>query len=394
MTPSFLHRIVPTEALRKLESEETPRVTTMELFFDLVYVFSIIQLSHYLLAHQTAIGALEAFTLFAAVWWSWNYTAWATNWVNPDHLSGRILMIALMACALAMAIAMPSAFTAKAGLFVGAYVVMALLRATYMALVFRGTRMGRNYAQLGLWSALSSVFWIAGVIFPECRLILWVIAVLVDYAAPYVGFWVPRLGATPMGTWPLRGLHLLERNQQVFIIALGESILLLGGLLSEQIRTPATVVAAVLGFLMIVSLWWLYFVYAAETGERSFSSASDHTRLARSGLAYAHGIMVCGAITMAVAIEEIVAHPIAAMHLPAIVIATTGPTLFLIGGMLFFRVMAQKIPRAYGVATVLLIALGYLASVLHLPGLIMGGGILLILLMLATFMQLKCEQDD
>lgn len=64
-------------------------------------------------------------------------------------------------------------------------------------------------------------------IFPECRLILWVIAVLVDYAAPYVGFWLPRLGATPMATWPLRGLHLLERNQQVLIIALGESILLM-----------------------------------------------------------------------------------------------------------------------------------------------------------------------
>ncbi len=393
MTPSFLHRIVPTEALRTLEGEETPRVTNMELFFDLVYVFSIIQLSHYLLAHQTAIGALEAFTLFAAVWWSWNYTAWATNWVNPDHLSGRILMIALMACALAMAIAMPSAFTAKAGLFVGAYVVMALLRASYMALVFRGSRMGRNYAQLGAWSALSSVFWIAGVVFPECRLILWVIAVLVDYAAPYLGFWLPKLGATPMGTWPLRGLHLLERNQQVFIIALGESILLLGGLLSELALTPAPVVAAVIGFLMIVSLWWLYFVHATETGERRFSSASDHTRLARAGLAYAHGIMVCGAITMAVAIEEIVAHPTAAMHLPAIVIAIAGPTLFLVGGMLFFRVMAQTIPWAYSIAAALLITLGYLASVLHMPGLIIGGAILLILLVLATFMQLRCEKD-
>ncbi|AZT83816.1 low temperature requirement protein A [Marinobacter sp. NP-4(2019)] len=393
MTPSFLHWIVPTGALRKLEGEEAPHVTNMELFFDLVYVFSIIQLSHYLLAHQTAIGALEAFTLFAAVWWSWNYTAWATNWVNPDHLSGRILMIALMACALAMAIAMPSAFTAKAGLFVGAYVVMALLRAFYMALVFRGSRMGRNYAQLGLWSALSSVFWIAGAAFAECRLILWVIAVLVDYAAPYFGFWLPRLGATPMATWPLRGLHLLERNQQVFIIALGESILLLGGLLSHQTLTPATVLAAVLGFLMIVSLWWLYFVHATETGERRFSSASDHTRLARAGLAYAHGIMVCGAITMAVAIEEIVAHPTAAVHLPAVIIAIAGPTLYLVGGMVFFRVMAQRVPWVYGVATALLMVIGYLAIALHLSGLVLGGGILLILLMLATVMQLECEKE-
>lgn len=74
MTPSFLHWIVPTGALRKLEGEEAPHVTNMELFFDLVYVFSIIQLSHYLLAHQTGIGALEAFTLFAAVWPSPRYS--------------------------------------------------------------------------------------------------------------------------------------------------------------------------------------------------------------------------------------------------------------------------------------------------------------------------------
>lgn len=393
MTDTFLHRIVPTTALRQLEGGETPNVTNMELFFDLVYVFAIIQLSHYLLSHQTITGAMESVTLFAAVWWAWNYTAWATNWVNPDHESGRALMILLIACALTMAVAMPSAYTDKASLFVGAYVTMALVRAIYMALVFRGSRMGRNYAQLGCWSTFSSILWIAGAIVPEHRLTLWVVAVLVDYSAPYFGFWLPRLGATPMDTWPLRGLHLLERNQQVFIIALGESILLLGGLLTERELTPDVITASAIGFLMIVSLWWLYFVHATETGESRFSSASGHTRLARSGLAYAHGIMVCGAITMAVGIEEIVAHPSTAIHLPAIVIATAGPILFLAGGMLFFQVMAQSIPWIYGIAAVLLVALGFLASMLHLNGLTIGAGILLVLLMVATFMQLTCKRD-
>ena len=128
----------------------------MELFFDLVYVFTIIQLSHYLLEHANWLGALEYLTLFAAVWWAWNYTAWAANWVNPDHPSGRGLMIVLMGCALLMAVAAPQAFSERAELFAIAYVSMALIRAGYMGFVFRGQVMGRNYFQLGAWSAISS----------------------------------------------------------------------------------------------------------------------------------------------------------------------------------------------------------------------------------------------
>lgn len=149
MTASLFHRLVPVTALRNTGPTETPRVTTMELFFDLVYVFTIIQLSHFLLAHSTWMGALEALTIFAAVWWAWNYTAWAANWVNPDHPSGRGLMIVVMGCALVMAIATPEAFGERAGLFAGAYVVMALIRAGYMAFLFRGQVMGRNIPSWG-----------------------------------------------------------------------------------------------------------------------------------------------------------------------------------------------------------------------------------------------------
>ena len=259
------------------------RVTNVELFFDLVYVYSIIQISHFLLEHQTWIGAVEAATIFAAVWWAWNYTAWSTNWVNPDHTAGRFLMIALMACAILMAVAIPCAFGNRAALFVGAYVVMALLRAGYMALLFRDQRMGRNYAQLCVWSAFSGLFWIAGALVPEHRLTLWIIAVLIDYGAPYLGFWLPGSGATPMESWPLAALHMLESNQQIFIISLGESILLLGATLVHGTLVGATLMAAALGFGVIVTLWWLYFVHTTNTGEHAFEQDGDHTKLARRG---------------------------------------------------------------------------------------------------------------
>jgi low temperature requirement protein LtrA len=163
-------------------------------------------------------------------------------------------MIALMTCAILMAVAIPYAFEKRAALFVGAYVVMALIRAGYMALLFRGERMGQNYAQLCAWSAFSGLFWIAGVLVPEHRLTLWIIAVLIDYGAPYLGFWVPGSGATPMESWPLAGLHLLERNQQIFIISLGESILLLGATLVYGTVVGSTLMAAALGFGIIVTL--------------------------------------------------------------------------------------------------------------------------------------------
>ncbi|BCH29332.1 membrane protein [Mesorhizobium sp. L-8-10] len=385
MSRTLLDRIVPTSALRSLGERDMPRVTNMELFFDLVYVFTIIQLSHFLLDHQSWMGALQAATLFAAVWWAWNYTAWATNWVDPNHPSGRLLIVVLMACALLMAIAMPYAYSSRAELFVGAYVAMAIIRAAYMALVFRGQRMGRNYAQLGAWSAISGCFWIAGALLPELRVWLWIVAVLLDYAAPYVGFWLPGISSTPMESWPLKGLHLLERNQQVFIIALGESILLLGGMLVGNALGADSVIAAAIGFLLIVSLWWLYFVHLTETGEHRFAHDGDHTKLARASLAYAHGVMVCGAIVVAVAIELIVAHPRDAVHAPAVIITAAGPGIFLAGSALFHRVMARSIRPAYWIAVVLIALWSSLSLVMHLSGLWLGAGVLATMILLAAF---------
>ncbi len=357
----------------------------MELFFDLVYVFSIIQLSHFLLYHLSWLGAIQAATLFAAVWWAWNYTAWATNWIDPDHPAGRLLLVALMACAFAMAVAIPTAFSTGATLFVGAYVTMALVRGIYMALVFRGQRMGQNYAQLSVWSGVSALFWIAGALLPDLRTLLWIVGVVVDYAAPYIGFWLPGKGATPMDTWTLSGLHLLERNQQVFIIALGESILLLGGTLIGTTLGAGYLGAAALGFAIIVAMWWLYFVRTTEKGEHAFAHGEDHTRLARASLAYSHGIMVAGAIVVAVGIEMIIAHPFDAVHIPTVLVATAGPALYLLGSVLFERSVSGDTPVAHLVAIVGLAVLGIAITLLHASGIVLGAAVLSVLVALAAW---------
>lgn len=378
--PVLLDRIAPPSALRDRSGGPHLKVGMVELFFDLVYVFTIIQLSHYLLEHQTWLGALETATLFAGVWWAWNYTAWAANWIDTDHNAGRVFMFVLMAFALMMAVSIHYAFGYRAWLFVVAYVGMALIRAFYMAHVMRSTQMGQNYWQLGMWSVLSGVFWIAGALIEPLRLPLWILAVVIDYAGPYAGYYLPGHGATPMESWTLKGLHLLERNQLIFIIALGESILLLGGALVKADLTAPLFAVAAIGFALIVSMWWLYFVHSGEAGEEAFHSTEDQTRLGRAGLAYAHGIMVCGAIVVAVAIEIIVAHPADAVHLPSILIAVAGPLIFLAGNMLFRRTLGRRIPPSYLLPFVALPLLGWLVHATHASGFLMGLGMLLVTL--------------
>jgi low temperature requirement protein LtrA len=383
MSSSLLARLFPVASLRTRDESGHLKVTTLELFFDLVYVFTIIQLSHYLLENQTWSGALEAATLFAAVWWAWNYTAWAANWINPDHTAGRVFMLFLMACALLMAVAIHYAFGYRAGLFVFAYVTMALVRAGYMAIVMRGTQMGQNYMQLCAWSGLSGLFWIPGALSESLRLQLWIIAVLIDYAAPYASFWLPRYGKTPMETWTLKGLHLLERNQLIFIIALGESILLLGGTMVRADLDGVIVLTGAIGFLLIISLWWLYFVHSGEDGEEAFEHEAEQTKLARAGLAYAHGIMVCGAIVVAVAFEAIIAHPLEAVHLPSIIIAVAGPLIFLAGSILFRRTISRAIPTTYVLPFIALPIIGFMVNAAHASGLLLGFGVMITMLLTA-----------
>ena len=375
---ALILRFAPKSALRDRDSGPHLKVTTVELFFDLVYVFTIIQLSHYLLEHQTWQGALEAATLFAGIWWAWNYTAWAANWIDPDKTAGRTLMLILMACALIMAVSIHYAFGYRAWLFAVAYVAMALIRAFYMAVVMRGTQMGKNYWQLGMWSILSGVFWIAGALIEPLRLPLWIVAVLIDYAGPYAGYFVPGHGKTSMETWTLQGLHLLERNQLIFIIALGESILLLGSTMVSADLTWAQFLTAAVGFAIIVSMWWLYFVHSGEAGEEAFHSAQDQAALGRAGLAYAHGIMVCGAIVVAVAIEVIVAHPTDAVHLPSIIVACAGPMIFMTGNILFRLTLGRNIPWTYVLSIVAMPLLGWFVNETHASGILLGLGMLLV----------------
>ena len=130
--------------LRERTADVAPPVTSMELFFDLVYVFAVTQLSQYLGAHLTARGAVQTLVLFLAVWWAWNYTAWATNWIDPERPLVALLMLVLMGISLVMSAAIPEAFGARGVTFAVAYVSIQLLRSGFMVAAFGAWTLPEN----------------------------------------------------------------------------------------------------------------------------------------------------------------------------------------------------------------------------------------------------------
>lgn len=371
--------------LRRRDAE--PGVTNMELFFDLVYVFAVTQLSHTLAARLTGRGAVDTLVLFAAVWWAWNYTAWATNWIDPDRLPVRVLMIALMLLSLVMSAAIPDAFGGQGMAFAGAYVAMQLLRAGFMVWALQGKVMGRNYAQLLAWGALSGVAWIAGAVADgDARLVLWALAVLIDYGGPVAGFALPGAGRTPMRGWSLAPGHLAERCQLVVIIALGESVLVTGQGFAQLRRTPATVAAFASAFLGSAALWWLYFARHAQAAVERVSHSDDPARLGRGGYAYSHAVMVAGVILTAVGDERVIAHPTGDAGTATALAVLGGAALYLLG-MAGFVASTGGLDRAERIATVVIFALLAVLALLatSLSGLAIGAATTLLLFGLVAF---------
>ena len=199
--------------LRKRDTE-IASVSYSELLFDLIYVFSVTQLSHYLLHHLDWMGLLQETILWFAVWMLWQHTIWVTNWFNPDARPIRILLFAIMLIGLVMAASIPYAFTYRSILFAVCYVLIQVGRTLYVNLILgRNHHLSANFRRIMGWFCISAVFWIAGAFLQGTwQIIFWIIAVLCDYTSPMFGFALPFLGRSDSRTeWTIEGHHLVER---------------------------------------------------------------------------------------------------------------------------------------------------------------------------------------
>ena len=217
--------------LRERGGAGSNKVTFVELFFDLVFVFAVTQLSHSLLEHFTTMGVVQTTLMLMAVWWVWIYTSWATNWLDPEKTAVRLMLFVLMLAGLVLSTSIPQAFESKGLAFAGAYVFMQVGRGLFTMWALRRASPGnyRNFQRIKAWLAFAAVFWIAGAfVEAEARLGLWAVALFIEYVSPSVGFWTPGLGRSTTADWDIEGSHMAERCGLFIIIALGESILVTG----------------------------------------------------------------------------------------------------------------------------------------------------------------------
>src|SRR3954452_563768 len=365
---------------RVLTGGEEQHATALELFYDLVFVFAITQVSHLLLDDLTWRGAGRAALVLLVTWWAWNYTTWVTNELDPDSSVVRGVLIALMLASLLMAVAIPEAFGAHGLLFAASYVAIQVGRHAFLtfATATAGTIERLRAGRILVWFVAGGVLWIAGgLVDGTARTLLWVAALAIDYAAPAVTFWLPFRPPLSMTSWQVETSHFAERFQLFVIIALGESIVITGATTSELALDAARLAAFALAFLGAAALWWLYFDYVARIAQRRLELAEDRTRLARDGYTYPHVLMVAGVIVAAVGDELVIAHPTHVLPAEEVAAVVAGPAIYLLAHVLFRLRMAGWLSRQRLGGGVACVAVG--GVVAFAPALVLAGLLVVVL---------------
>lgn len=292
------------DLIRPPAGEDSGRVTYVELFFDLVFVFAVTQVSHILIDDQSPAALVHTVMLALVVWWAWVFTTWAASWLNPERGLVRGLLIAMMLLGLLMSSAIPESFGDRALLFAVSLVTLSLVRSLFTIFAFAAEQPAHalNFVRISVWHAAPGVLWITGALAPAGdRVWVWLAALLLDYLGPRVRFWVPGLGLSSLSTWNVSGAHMSERVSLFVIIALGESIIDTGVGFSRDALTAATVSAFLAAFSGAVLMWLLYFGHAQRAASEYLIHARDRGMIARTAFSYIPALLILGIILAAVA---------------------------------------------------------------------------------------------
>ena len=350
---------------RPIVPHQHSRVTYAELLFDLVFVFAVTQISHTLLGRFTPLGAVQTTLLLLAVWWVWVYTSWITNWLNPETTPVRVMLFALMLGGLVLSTSIPKAFKSRGLWFAIAYAAMQVGKTVFLWVSTppNRTQARMNAVRITAWLSVSAVFWIwGGLAQGHSRLALWALALAIEYLSPAARFWIPKYGASSMADWYVEGGHMAERCAGFIIIALGESIVVIGATFADLTWTTEVVAAFLSAFVGALAMWWIYFHKGAEAGSELISNSSEPGRLARLAYTYLHLPIVAGIILSAVADELLLQHPGGHSDPRTVLSAIGGPLLFLIGTILFKHTIRGWLQLSHGVGIVVLCVLGWVAG--------------------------------
>ena len=340
--------------------EQKYEVTPLELFFDLVFVFAVSQLSQHLLADRSWRGAAQTLVLLLAVFAVWFYTSWAATLIPADHPRTRGMVLAVMLLGLFMNASVAGAFATAGWAFLVPFLLIQLGR-TVWTLVNAPDAVFRNhFARTLVWLIATSPAWIVGAaVSPEARLVWWAVAAGLDLLGTWLAHPIP-------GRWlrsahvAFQGGHLLERCSQFLLIALGETVVTTATAIAATPMTLLTVVTGTAALAGIVALWALGFGRAYGLTARHVQQTRDPVHASRHA-GNALMAMVAGLIAVAVANEEVIAHPQADASATLSLLLYGGPILFLVAEGWYFWAVLQVRPRLRLVGSAALVLVGFAA---------------------------------
>ncbi len=341
MTTSTARWGMRTNVMRPSDRERGERVAFVELFFDLVFVFALTQISEVVAAVSSPLDGVRAAVLIAALWWLWMNTTWVTNWLDPARMPVRIAVVVLAFAGLVVSTSIQESGGERALAFALGYVGLQVVRSIFMviATVRHDVGVAADFARIAAWFLVTGAMWIAGALAGGVALVvLWGAAVAVDYVVARTDYALPGLGRGTMEGWDVSAAHVAERASLFIIIALGESFLVTGFAFVEEESNPARIAALASAFLAAAGMWWLYFDHGEQQGEERVERSARSGAMARAAYAYAHVPIVAGIILTGVADKTVIAHPVE-MKALAVVTILGGPALFLVGSAVFRRIV-------------------------------------------------------
>jgi low temperature requirement protein LtrA len=312
--------------------EDDLRVSTIELFFDLVFVFTITQLTSLLVDEPNGVGVVRVALIFGNVWWMYGGYAWLTNVVQPREPVLRLLMLVGMAGFLIVALAIPDAFGDSGVAFGIGYLVVTVVHTGLFLRSSEGSTV-RAMFRLGPYNLITAaLLLVAGFTGDAVQWSLWIAAFVLHWASPLV---------TPVGGFRVRAKHFVERHGLIVLIALGESVVAVGiGVQGHKINS-GLVVTAVLGLALAAALWWLYFDGEDERAARALDEAPDERNswLALFAFGYAFLPVLGGIIVLAAGMHEAVLRYDEPASAATAWFLATGVATYVVGLVLFRAVL-------------------------------------------------------
>lgn len=353
-----------------------------ELYYDLVFVLSIVQLSHTMSRDYSLRGVGLTSVLVLACWWQWIYTTWVLNWIHADSPGGRCLVFTLMALGLVQSTSIPRAFDDHALTFAASHVSCHVGRSVYASYATRAIDEIHfvNFVRITVWMSWSGMLWIAGVWIWQP--VLWIAALALELIGPLALFYVPGLNQSAPEQWDVIGGHMAERCALFVIICLGETILVMGEQFSSSGQSLQESAALFVAFSTSVSLWWTYFRFSHRQATRSIEASSNPGDVARSAFTYAHIPIIQGIIVTAVGNRFVLDAPDQPSTYALALAIVGGPFVFLAGALWFKTTISGHLVFCH-VAGLAFLAIAGLTSPFFCTVLGLAGIVLLILLLVA-----------